>query len=149
MVVVEGLPLGESRREIDVVRVAQELVELLLIGAMRALDLAVELRRAGLDVHVPDTLVGEMPVEEGLELLPAIRAHRVDAKRELLDDVVEERDRVLLRVARVDLEGPHPGGVVDRRVLVAADALAALALQRQELHVDLDVMAGDLLLMAM
>src|SRR5262245_47839344 len=148
MVVVEGLPFGQPLPQVHVVRVAQELVELLLIRAVRALHLAVELRRPGLDVHVPDALVGQVPVELGLELMPAVRAPGVNTEGELLDDIVQEGDGVLLSVAAIDLEGPHPGRIVDRRVLVAPDPLALRALQGQELHVDLDVMARDLLLVA-
>src|SRR5262249_55233693 len=117
--------------------------------AVRALHLAIELRRPGLDdVDVPDALVGQVPVELGLELMPAVCAHGVNAEGELLDDIVQEGDGVLLRVAAIDLEGPHPGRIVDRRVLVAPDPLALRALQGQKLHVDLDVMARDLLRVA-
>jgi hypothetical protein len=45
------------------------MVELLLIGAMRAFDLAVELQGPRLDVHVADALIGHVPLEEGLELV--------------------------------------------------------------------------------
>jgi hypothetical protein len=57
-------------------------------------------------------------VEEGLELMPTIRPHGVNPEGKLLDHVVDEGDRILLRVAPVDLEGPHPGGIIDRRVLM-------------------------------
>ena len=63
MVVVEGLPFGESLRQIDVVGVAQELVEFLLIRSVRAFDLPVELWRARLDVDVSDALIGQMLME--------------------------------------------------------------------------------------
>jgi hypothetical protein len=45
------------------------LIELLLIGAVRALNLAVELRRAGLDVGVLDPLIGQVPVKQRLQLM--------------------------------------------------------------------------------
>jgi hypothetical protein len=43
IVVVEVLPLGEAVLQVDVPFVAGQLVELLLVGPMRALDLAIEL----------------------------------------------------------------------------------------------------------
>jgi hypothetical protein len=48
------------------------LVELLVIRAVGALHFAGELRRAWLDVDVPDALIGQVPVEQGLELMPAV-----------------------------------------------------------------------------
>ncbi len=42
--IVEALPVGELFLEIDIIPVGEELVELLLVRAMRTLDLAVELR---------------------------------------------------------------------------------------------------------
>src|SRR6516225_4150879 len=149
MVVIEGLPFGESLRQIDAVGVTQELVEFLLIRSVRAFDLPVELRRPRLNVDVSDALIGQMPMEQRLELMPAVRPHGVNPERELLDDMVDEGNRVLLGVTPVDLESPHPGGIIDRRVLVTPNPLAVFALQRQELHVDLHVMAGDLFLVPM
>src|SRR5262249_13859875 len=81
--------------------------------------------------------------------MPAVRPYGVNPERELLDDMVDEGDGVVLRVTPVDLEGPHPGGIIDRRVLVAPNPLAVFAAERQELHVDLHVMAGDLFLVPM
>ena len=40
MVVVERLPFGQAFLEIRVAFVAQELIELLLVGAVRSLDLS-------------------------------------------------------------------------------------------------------------
>jgi hypothetical protein len=57
--------------------------------------------------------VFDMPVEEGLELVPAVRADGRDAERELLDHVVDEADGVLLRVAGLDLQRSDARGVVD------------------------------------
>jgi hypothetical protein len=48
--VVELLPFGEPSSKVAVVGVGEELIELLLIGSMRALNLAVKLRRSGFDI---------------------------------------------------------------------------------------------------
>jgi hypothetical protein len=69
-------------------------------------------------------------------------------KGRFLDDVVHERDRVGLRVARVDSESSDASCIVDGRVLVASDRSALGALQGEELDVHLHVMARDLLFVA-
>ena len=73
----------------------------------------VQLRGPGFDVDVADAVVGQMPVEERLELMATVRADGVNPKRELLNHRVYEGDGVLLRVAAVDAQGPDAGGVVD------------------------------------
>ena len=71
---------------------------------MGSLHLAVELRCPWLDVDVPNSLVGEMPMELGLELVSAIGPDRMNPEGEFLDYVVEEADRILLRMPLVDFE---------------------------------------------
>jgi hypothetical protein len=73
--------------------------------------------------------------------MPIVRPDGVDAKRETLDDVVDEVDRVRLGVLLVDAQGADARGVVDRRVLEAPYLAALGILEMQELHVDLDVVA--------
>ena len=73
MVVVEVLPFLELVVEqLGVVDDdALELpVELLAVDPVGSLDLAVQPRRGGLDVDVPDAAVGQVSVESGLELRP-------------------------------------------------------------------------------
>jgi hypothetical protein len=53
MVVVERFPLGQPLRQVHVVRVAQELVDLLLVRPVRSLNLGVELLRPGLECRMP------------------------------------------------------------------------------------------------
>jgi hypothetical protein len=62
-------------------------------------------------------------------------AHSVDAERRR--DMVQEGNRILLRGASIDPQGTNPRGIINCRVLIAADALAAGPLERQEFHVDL------------
>jgi hypothetical protein len=60
--VVELLPLGQFGVQIDITCVAEKLVELLLIRSVGSFDLAVKLRRAGLDVGVADAFVVALPL---------------------------------------------------------------------------------------
>ena len=69
----------------------------------------------------------------------------VNAKRKLLDHLIEEPDGVLLCMARRDREGADTCGVVDRRVLMAPPHRADRADQLQERENDLDGMPRDLL----
>ena len=50
----------------------QELIELLIVNAVRPLHLAVEVRRARTDIRVADVERIEMPVEVGLKLGPVV-----------------------------------------------------------------------------
>jgi hypothetical protein len=52
MVIVETLPHGKLLHEIYVVSVGEQLVELILVRAVRSLDLPIELRCSRLDVDV-------------------------------------------------------------------------------------------------
>jgi len=116
---------------------------------MRPLDLAVELRGSRLDVDVLDAPVGHMPVEECLKLVSSVGTDRVNAKRELLDHVVDEIDCILLGVARVDLESGDSRRVINRGVLKPPDDPAVSLLQVEERDVDLNVMSGYLICVSM
>jgi hypothetical protein len=65
MVIVIVLPFFELRvEEVNVVRdpvAIEELVELLVVDAMRTFDLAVQMWSPRPDVHVPDVELFEMP----------------------------------------------------------------------------------------
>ena len=78
MVIVIVLPLTQLLIEqVDAVRDAvpiEQLVILLVIHAVRALDLAVQVRRARPDVRVLDIQVLQVPVEVGLELGAVLRS---------------------------------------------------------------------------
>lgn len=116
---------------------------------MWSLDFSIELRTARLDIDVPDSLVLYMPVEPGLELMAIIGAYLLDAEWKLLDDVIHEIDGAGLSVAIVNVQGAHPRGVIDRRILIAVDFLPLFSFEDQELGVHLDKMAGRLLVVAL
>ena len=94
-------------------------------------------------------LVFHVPVELGLKLMTPISANRVDAKRELLDDVVNESDGVCLIVLCVDFECPHARSIINGRVLEPPDALAIRGLEAQNLYICLDMVTGDFLRISM
>ena len=81
-----------------------------------------------------------MPVELGLELVPSIGSDGIDPKRKLLDHVINELDGALLIVLPVDLKRSDTGCVIDSRVLIASDLVSFVVFQRQELHIDLNMM---------
>ena len=78
--------------------VGKQLVEPLLLGPERSFHLGVELEGPRFDVDVPNSLVGDMPVEFRLKLVAPIGPDRVNPERELLDHVVDAADRVPLLV---------------------------------------------------
>ncbi len=73
MEVVKAFPFVQFRFEIDIAFVAEELVELLAVRAVRSFDLSVELGRPALDVGVADAQILEMPMEFRLELMAVVR----------------------------------------------------------------------------
>jgi hypothetical protein len=87
-------------------------------------------------------------MEQRLELVTSVRSESVDPERELFHHIVEKGNSISLVMPAIDLEGLHPGCVVDRRVLEAADSMTVRALEAQNLHVCLNVMARDLLSVA-
>jgi len=84
-------------------------------------------------------------VELRLELVPSVRANRVDPEWETLDHVIHEGDRALLRVPSIDPESSDPRRVVDGRVLISLHAASVRAVQREKLHVYLHVVARNAL----
>jgi hypothetical protein len=104
--VIDAFPFVEPLLQIHVALVGEQLVELLLIRSVRAFDLAVQLRRATLDVGMADAFVFDVPVELRLELVAIICPDFANAKRKRFDDVVDEVDGAGLSVFLIDLECP-------------------------------------------
>ena len=111
--------------------------------------MAVELRRAAFDVGVPNAEVFDMPMELGLELVAVICPNFTDAKRELLDNVINEVDRACLRVFLINLESTYSGCVINGSELKSALFLATFSFAGQKLNVHLDMIAGHLFLIAL
>lgn len=147
--VVKPLPFVEFGFEIDVPFVTKKLIEFLLIRSVRALHFPVELWRSTFDVGVSNALVFDMPMEFGLELVAIVSSNFANSERKLLDDMINEVDRVCLRVFVVDLKCPDTCRIVDCCVLEPAYLFATFPLKGQELDVYLDVVTWNLLLISL
>src|SRR6185503_9748040 len=152
VVIVVVLPLSQLLVEqVDVIRDAvpvEELVELLVVDAVRPFDFAVQVRRPGLDVGVTDVEALQVPVELRLELGAVIGLHDVDPKRQTPPHVVDESDRHALVARVVNLEDANPSAIIDRGELVQPLARPRNALD-EELHVQLQSVAGERFLVAL
>ena len=101
--IIKVFPFIEFCNKIDVTFVAEQLVKLLLIWSMRAFDFSIELRRAFSDISMSDSKVFNMPMEFRLEFMTIIRSDFSDPEWELFYDVIDEVDRIGLRMFFVDL----------------------------------------------
>ena len=72
---------------------------------------------------MPDPLVLDVPMELRLKLMSSVCTNGVDAKRELLDRMVDEFDGVGLVVATVDPQGSDSRRVIDGGILKAPDSM--------------------------
>jgi len=99
--IIKLLPLIQFLVQIYVVLVTQQLIELLLVGAVGSFDLAVELRRSRFDIRMSDTQVFDMPMKLCLKLVTTIGSDLLDTKRELGNDVINKGNRVLLCMTSV------------------------------------------------
>jgi hypothetical protein len=129
IVVVEPLPFLELLAQIYIIFVRQKLIEFLLIGSVRPFHFTIHLWGSGFDVDMPDPSVLDMPMELRLELMTPVCTNCMDAKRELLDGIVDEFNRAFLVVSTIDLHGSHARGVINGRVLKAPDSMAVRGLE--------------------
>ena len=88
-------------------------------------------------------------MEFGLELMTVIGADQLYTKREFLNHVIDEVDGTDLIVFLIDLKRPDACGIINGRILKALDFGAVLSLEDQELDVNLNVMARNLLVVAL
>ena len=67
------------------------------------LDLAIQLWRLGFDVHMPHSLVFDMPVKASLKLMAPSCPDGADPERKLFHHVIQELDRTILVMFGMDL----------------------------------------------
>ncbi len=113
---------------------------------MRSFHFSVQSRGRGSDVAVINAQVLQMPMKFGLEFVTVVCADGVQAKRELLDHVVDEPDGVFLCMSGINFQGPDAGCIVNRCVLVTLQLKAAFINKSQKLNINLNVMTRDLFL---
>ncbi len=151
MEVVVVLPFAELLVEQPYVVVyaafVEELVELLVVRAVRALDLAVEPGCAWPDVDVLDVEVSQVPMKLRLKLRAVVRLNNENSKWKPADNLVDELNRSALIAAVVNLQHPDTSAVVDSSELVKALGRAMNALQK--LYVHLEPVPGLLLFVAL
>jgi len=143
MVIVVVLPFAKLFiEESDVVADAvavQELIKLLVINAVRALDFSVQMRRPRPNVHMANIAFFEVPVELRLKLCAIVGLHDEDAEWQPPTHFVDELDGCPLRARIKQLQHTNARAVVDRCELVEPPPRARDPLQ--ELHVELESMA--------
>jgi hypothetical protein len=117
----------------------EQLVKLLLVDTVGALDLAVQTRGSRADVDVPDVLLLQVPVEVGLELCAIVSLDYEHSEGKPSDDLVHEADGRLLVADVVDFEHTDARAVIDGRELI--EAFLGTRYSLKEFHVDLQAMA--------
>ena len=111
---------------------------------MRSLYLAIELRGAGLDVNMPNTLVFDMPVEQSLKFMSSIGTYLLNTEPECVDDMIDKVIGIFLGMSRVNLQRPNPCCIIDGRVFIAFELSTILSFEHQKLNIHLDVVTWNL-----
>ena len=142
VVVVIVLPFAELLVEqVNVVGYAalvEELVELLVVSTMRALNFAIEVRSPRADVDMANVQRLDVPMELRLKLRPVVGLNDVDAEWQPTQDLVDEPDGRPLVAGVVDFEDANAGAVVNGGELI--QPLLGTRNALEELHIQLQAM---------
>ena len=90
IIVAEVFPSLQLRIQIDVIRVRQQLIKLGLICSVRTFDFAIQLWGLGFDIHMPHSLVFDMPVKTSLKFMISVGLEDLPdlfCQDKLIDDV--------------------------------------------------------------
>jgi hypothetical protein len=118
-------------------------VELVLVGPMAALHLAIHFGASGRDAAMGDPQIVEVPGEVRAELGAVVRLNPLDGDREGLTQCLDEGDGRLDGVVVIDLQDAVSRGLVDGRELIQAAGP-----ELDVLHVHLNRLSWDLELRA-
>jgi len=134
---------------IHIIRIGQQLVKLLLIRPVGSLNLPVKVWTPGLDIDVIDPQIQQVPVEASLEFVPVVCPNHPDSEGHLLDDMVDELDGVVLIMPMVDLYHTNTSRIIDSLVLEPLDGPVLSFSEHKEHHIHLDMVPGNLFLIAL
>jgi len=142
VVVVVVLPFAQLLVEqVNVVgypALVEELVELLVVSAMRALNFAIEVRSPRADVDMANVQRLDVPMELRLKLRPVVGLNDVDAEGQPTQDLVDEPDGRPLVAGIVDFEHANAGAVVNGGELI--QPLLGTRNALEEFHIQLQAM---------
>ena len=130
----EGAQLRDRFKEVRVQHLCS-------VAPIETFDVRVLIRLSWLDVVRGHAVLGT-PIDEGLrrEFGAVVGLYHMYAKRQALEDIVDEANGCRL-VARVeDLQHTDAGAVIDRRELI--EALATPGNTLKKLHIHLQTMTG-------
>jgi hypothetical protein len=85
-----------------------------------------------------------MPVKLGLKLMASFRSNRMDTEGKFINHIINKLNGILLSVTRIDFQCSDSGSSIDGCILKTPDSVAIKVPQRDELHINLDVMAWNL-----
>jgi len=135
-IVVFVLPSPELLGELSGRPEAHAPVELVFIGPMAALDLAIGLRAARRDLAVEHAQIPQVPGEVGSKLRAMVGLDTLDGHRQTAADFFDELRGRLDGVVSIDPQHAIPGRLIDGGELVEAAAG-----QFQVLDIDLEPIA--------
>ena len=98
---------------------------------------------------MPGALILDIPLGLGLALMAVIGSHFLEAERGLCNDMIDEGNRVGMRLFVADLERSYADRVINSAVLEPAEFFAALADEGEELDIRLDVTVRQLLIVTL
>lgn len=142
--IVLPFPLREQPRAVPDGDELVHAIELLIVGPVAPLHLAVLFRRTDFRFAMRDAEVLEVPAERVGELGAVVRLDLLDGEREGRSHLLDEVRGALHGVVVVDAENAEPRAVVDGGELIVP--LACETEVHEEFHVHLHAIAGDGLL---
>ncbi len=88
-------------------------------------------------------------MELGLKIHGHCQSGQCGCEKGTWRHVIDKIYGILLGIPSINLQGPDSSGIIHGRILKAADRLGMRSLELQKLYIDLDMMSGHLLFIAL